>query len=144
MDSLSAGYRFLLLAIVACILSGCDASNPDRARLVGDWGLAQPDSVMRRLDRDDSEPEDQEPKMMLRFQRNGNLQTETEMGRVDSLKQGSWEMVSFDAEANTMTIACELMSQQTEHLVLFIDQDTIELNPPNMAGLSTKLVFKRQ
>ncbi len=53
-------------------------------------------------------------------------------------------MVSYNESTNSMTIKCDIQMQESEHEITFVDQDTIELVPPNMAGTAMKLKFKRQ
>ena len=147
----TSGYIAFLFLLSCLLVSGC--GNPQRAKLVGTWEIAQADSLMRRLDEtddDDSGANGAEamstgPKMQLQFFRNGELTTTTEMGAVSSNpKQGRWEMVSFDEASRQMKVKCQIGMQETEHEIEFIDVDTIKLVPPNMAGLSLKLRFQRE
>lgn len=140
---------FLLTAIFACVLSGCGDS--ERSKLVGTWVISKPKAIMSRiaqgsveLESDTEGAKSEEPKMLLSFQSNGVVKTKTAMGAVDQEKTGSWEMMSHDGTANTMKISCEIKGQNSEHVVTFVDEDTIELVPPNMAGLTTKIKFNRQ
>ena len=82
--------------------------------------------------------------MMLVFYASGSLQTNTRMGDVNREKNGSWNVVEFDEEKSKMKIRCDLMGQQTEHEVRFIEEDLIRLVPPNMAGTKSKLTFRRK
>jgi hypothetical protein len=66
------------------------------------------------------------------------------MGRVTPVpKTGLWEMVTYNEVDKTMFVKCKIGLQETQHEIKFIDENTIELNPPNMAGLSMKLKFQR-
>lgn len=134
-------YRLLLAPFLACILIGCGDSN--RAKIIGTWGIDQADTVMSRIQQSDEGNADA-PKMIVRFRSTGKLETQTQMGDVAREKTGQWEFVSYDPESSSMTIACEIQTDRTEHEINFIDQDTIELVPPNMAGTKMKLRFKRQ
>ena len=147
----------LLIALYACILSGCGDSN--RAKLVGSWVIAKPERVMSRIDQEsdgknsdfpddfdtpNGDEEDSEPRMLVTFYGNGTVKTKTAMGDVNQQKQGTWKMVAYNEEAKTMTISCEINTQTTEHEVNFVDENSIELVPPNMAGLTMKVKFTRR
>ena len=135
----------LSASVIACIsLVGCGDVN--RNKIVGTWGIEQADKVLKRID-SQSESEDDSsvlPSMVIKFFRNGGLETVTKMGDVDRTKQGSWKFVSFDESTNTIQVSCDLMNQVTEHQIELVDSETIKLIPPNMAGTPMKLKFKRQ
>jgi hypothetical protein len=107
------------------------------------------DSLLRRLGQsnaagDLSKSEEEPPKMLLQFHPNGKLKTTTRMGSFDPPpKEGSWRQLSFDDAKNVMTIECTIGTQVTEHEVAFLDNDLIELVPPNMAGTNNKIKFSR-
>ena len=141
----------LSASLCACTIFGCGDSN--RAKIIGTWCIDRADTVMSRIttadtnswdQHDDSSMTEDSPKMLLRFYRNGRLETTTAMGAVNRNKQGQWKMVSFNQSTNLMTIQCNIQMQESEHKITFVDQDTIELVPPNMAGTTMKLKFKRK
>lgn len=142
--------QFAFASVLACLVSGCGDSN--RAKIIGTWGIDQADTVMSRFDRSGAEMNDRAadsesadpPGMLLFFRGNGQLETSTSMGVVKQDKKGNWKMVSFDPVADSMTISCEIQTQESETVIEFIDQDTIRLVPPNMAGTTMKLIFKRR
>ena len=147
--------RFLIASIFACLfscmLTGCGDSN--RSKIIGTWEIERADTVMNRIRRTDSEADGREgesgldsrpPKMTLRFLRSGHLETSTSMGTVNQEKQGTWKLNVFDETTNKMTLLCDIQNQESEHEVEFLDQETIKLVPPNMAGTTMKIKFKRQ
>lgn len=141
----SARWLASFAIIAACTISGCGDTN--RAKIIGTWGIEQADKVLNRIKQnDDSErtTEGEEPRMKLVFQRNGVLKTQTRLGAGTTEKQGTWKLVSYDEAAGVLSLECELMQQTSTHAVEFVDENTIRLVPPNMAGLSMKLTFKRQ
>ena len=81
--------------------------------------------------------------MSVEFKSNGTLLTRTSMGAIEQDKTGSWKMLSFDEPTSTMQLECILGMQQTNVEVTLIDEQTIEMIPPNMAGLDIKLRFRR-
>ena len=119
-----------------------DVETPDRKQLVGIWKLNHSAKVQDRI----SEPDDHSTasKMLIRFRANGRLSTTTAMGNIDSEKSGSWQFVEFDQETRMMTIKCTLGGQESEHQIEFLADDIIKLTPPNMAGLNSKLEFRRE
>jgi hypothetical protein len=156
--------HLLTLAALLIAVSGC--SNPDVARLAGVWQLDpdaglelrlgaervaenSPDPIQlstgsNRMDAPGEEPPGINSAMTLSFHPGGRLETKTRAGAIDSLKTGTWQLVSYDSQQQSAVITCTLGQQTTEQTVQWIDADTIKLTPPNMAGLSIKWVFRRQ
>ena len=132
----------LLASIFACTFSGCGSSVTNQ--LVGNWEIAHAEEVAERISQDGDEAQSLGSRMTLTFDGNGKLKTKTLMGAVNREKVGTWEMTSFDEGSKEMKISCEINTQVSEHTVTFVDENTIELVPPNMAGLTMKLKFKRQ
>lgn len=143
-------HHWLLIAsVIACLQTGC--GDPHRSKIVGNWQIAQTDTLMSRIQQNESEarpgeydPDKEPPKMVVSFRRNGQLTTSTRLGDVIQEKQGTWTMVAFDEPNQTIKVTCSILDQETEHAVKFLDPDTIELIPPNLAGTKMKLKFKRQ
>lgn len=125
----------LLLALVGC------TGDPDRARIVGDWEIATADHLMGQVN---AQPDDQPPRMLIHFYNSGYLATETNMGNISTQKQGNWKLLSYDAQTKTAKIQCKLVDDTTNFDVVVLDDNTLRLVPPNMAGLKTKLKFVRQ
>ena len=83
--------------------------------------------------------------MSLVFHRNGKLETYTDFAMASSRKPkiGTWKLASWDEATQIAIIECELLDETTETRVLFVDDDTIELVPPNIAVLEQELRFRR-
>lgn len=133
------------------MLSGC--GDPNRSRIIGSWEIEQANTVLKRISGPGSEAaesdhegglESSPAKMTIRFLRNGQLETATNLGAVGREKSGTWKLISFDEATRMMTLLCEIQDQETEHKVEFLDRETIKLVPPNMAGTTMKIRFKRQ
>lgn len=138
---------FLVAALLSTLLvCGCteNAQNP----LCGDWEIASADSLLRRLGPPaevDAERDGDQPRMLLQFNRNGTWKTVTRMGNFDPPpKEGTWKQLSYDAAKKLMFIQCRIETQITEHEVLFLEDDLMELVPPNMAGTNSKIKFSRR
>ncbi len=137
----------LLASLFACTLIGC--GNPNRAKIIGTWEIDQADRVMNRINEkgepsNDAAEQNDSPKMLIRFLSNGGLETVTNMGAIQQNKAGTWQLISFNEAAKEIVISCNIQSQKSEHKVSLIDDKTIKLVPPNMAGTTTKLKFRRQ
>ena len=135
----------LLLALAGC------TGDPDRARIVGDWEIATADHLMGQVNAQSdgstatSDPEAiQPPRMLIHFYNSGYLTTETNMGSISTQKQGNWKFLAYDAQTQTAKIQCKLVDDTTDFDVVVLDDNTLRLVPPNMAGLKTKLKFVRQ
>jgi hypothetical protein len=131
------------------ILLVCGCTQRSQNPLCGDWEIASADSLLRRLgqsiENDAPEAENQPPKMLLQFHPDGTLKTTTRMGSFDPPpKEGTWKQLTFDAANNVMTIECRIGTQVTDHEVSFLEEDLIELVPPNMAGTNSKIKFTRR
>jgi|688.fasta_scaffold16903_9 hypothetical protein len=146
----------LLLGGALCAFCGCSTRLPESARkLVGTWELAQPERLAERINQlpEDSslpaaEPEEQDAEpagsgMVLEFRTDGTLQTKTALGQLQQQKQGTWQFISASADSRTLAIRCQLNQQSSEVEVEFLEGETISLVPPNLAGLNTKLRFRR-
>ena len=148
-DSKPSSWILVLAAIVLVTSMGC--GDPNRSKIVGTWNIDSPNAIERVRQEPDvaddnsanEEPATQRPKMIVHFYRSGALETETDMGRTVSKKSGTWRMVSFDEEGKKVTIECDLTNQTTQHDILLVDENTIRMVPPNMAGLKKKLKFVR-
>ena len=83
--------------------------------------------------------------MSLVFHRNGMLETYTDfpMASTGKPKVGKWSIVSWDKKAEVATVRCDLFDEITETKVTFIDDNTIQLIPPNIAVLEMELRFRR-
>jgi hypothetical protein len=83
-------------------------------------------------------------RMTLVFQKNGNLETITRFPSAGSHKHWKWSEVSWDEGKQTAVIRCEMGQETTQTVIVFRDVDTIELVPPNLDVLKTRLRFIRR
>jgi hypothetical protein len=141
------------VVLLLLLASGC-SQPPEVRKLSGVWGIESAEQLAQRLGQAagqdllqpeaEEDREDRKPQMKIEFRRNGRLTTYTELGAISPPpKQGRWKLVSSAEEGKEILIECDLAGQTTEHLIRFIDPDTIELVPPNMAGTRQKLRFVR-
>lgn len=120
-------------------ISGC--TDPVRSKIVGTWEIQKADRLSKRINQEQAESDS---RMRIVIQKSGAIVTQTSMGEIQREKTGSWKLVSFDQEAGKMEIACDLGSGEVNTAVRFVDDNTISLVPPNMAGTKTKLKFVRK
>lgn len=150
-----------MVGLLAIVLLSVGCGDPNRARVIGRWEI---DGGDRWLDRSESEDSRQlssnrdeqaaeeiedtlpplPPRMVVKFYRSGALETETRISGSISTKSGSWQFVSFDEAEKTITIECDLTNQVTTHELFIKDENTIQMVPPNLAGLQRKLTFVRK
>lgn len=129
----------LLITVLLISLAGCSRVTEEQSKLIGNWQIADAETVSERVSSEDAST----AKMTIEFQSGGKFVTNTKMGSIDSTKQGTWEVVSFDAANNVMTIQCELLSQKTQCEIHFLKPNEIEWIPPNMAGTTQKIKFRK-
>lgn len=117
----------------------------EAGKIVGSWQIINAQSVNKAVAGESAadEAEPNEAKMSIEFSSNGKLTTQTQMGSIDSQKVGRWNFQSFNTATKTMNIECILGGQTTEHKIEFVDSDTIQWIPPNMAGTNKRLQFVR-
>ncbi len=82
--------------------------------------------------------------MSLVFHRNGSLETITNFPVASSHKYWRWSMVSWDATSRVAVVRCQMGQESVETTITFIDQNTIQLVPPNIDVLQTQLRFVRK
>lgn len=129
---------FVVLAAVLCsTLAGCGSQTD--GRLVGKWQVAKPDSINRKVSGATS---GETPKMVVEFFSSGKLVTTTQMGKIDSVKTGTWEKVSSPEEDGPIQIQCQIGIQTTTHEIEY-QTDSIRWIPPNLAGTTQKVLFVR-
>jgi len=151
--------RWAILGMVVAGMAGC---QPDGGRqLSGKWKLDAEQSLAERMGTQEGsvssggssaeaapfegevDPNVPEPEVTITFRSNGVLETLTRTGIIDSTKSGSWRLVSYDSGKMTAVVECILNQQVTEHEIQWLDEDSIKMTPPNMAGLTMKLIFRR-
>lgn len=146
----------LLIGVWLGTLAGCGPGLPEPARkLVGIWELAQPENLAERINQlppggqlPAAKPDEQGLEalasgMVLEFRADGSLQTRTALGQLQQQKQGTWRFVSASTDGQKLAVRCVLNQQSSEVEVEFVEPGTISLAPPNLAGLSNKLRFRR-
>lgn len=144
--------RFLwLLPVLASI--GC-AGEGER-KLAGVWQLDSARSLAARLGSgalpqegadltpDDTGPVGASAGITVTFTAGGAWQTTTRTGQIDTTKSGKWKLLKWDPAGPTATIECSQGQQTSEHRIEWLDDDSVKMTPPNMAGLTIKLVFRR-
>jgi hypothetical protein len=143
--------KFTFTPIPICILlaifaNGCAQVDSQARPLVGTWILTEGEDLARRVTSQSNEESSEAtpPKMEITFRGNGTLQTTTRMNAIDSQKNGRWKFLSADSEQRTMEIECELDGQTTVCQVSLLDNERIKMTPPNMAGLTMQLTFRRE
>ncbi len=94
-------------------------------------------------DADVSEPASEPPRMSLNFKSTGVLETVTQLGKIDSVKIGSWKLLQEELSDRSM-IECSIGGLTSQHEIRWVDESTIRLAPPNMSGQKMILKFVRE
>lgn len=140
-------WTFTFICVLS-LLAGCDTpTDPLMEKLAGTWVIKTVDSVLERVNQEVEDSEStkvSESRMTIMFSTEGVLETETKMGQLDVKKSGTWSIVSFDESKSVLNIHCTLAGQESNHRVELLDEDSIRLIPPNMAGVDMKLEFRRR
>ena len=133
-------HEFTLSFLLLCLmLAGC--SDPRRQMIVGTWVM---DEVELVADQIGNETSAESPNMLVQFESSGKLLTETTMGSINSQKVGTWKLIEYDAAKKTLVIECDLQQQKTDHEIVFEGESTIRWIPPNMAGTTDEMTFRRR
>lgn len=131
-----------IACMLAMLLAGCGDTN--RRRIIGTWELESAARIASRLKETDADSSNNnDSRMSVEFQSNGVLKSQTMMGSMNRQKEGTWKLLSFDEASSTMRLKCVLGLQESQLDIEFLDVDTIQMVPPNLAGLEMKLRFKR-
>ena len=160
----SIGWLVLIVAGLICPLSsGC--LSPGSSQLIGTWELQRPDdvggpsggptstmesgsaeAVVENTDALFAGVADGESAgtMKLVFHRSGSLETITDFPAAQSHKYWRWSMESWDPDGQVAVVHCQMSHETAKTVITFIDQNTIQLVPPNIDVLQTELRFVRQ
>lgn len=91
--------------------------------------------------RDSSDPE--RVGIAVHFLRQGKLMTETQVLGEVTMKRGSWTIVSEDGDR--IEVEFQLESDETQKIsVLFEDDNTVRMVPPNLAVLNREYQFNKR
>lgn len=134
--------NFLALLVVATLLSGCQQAVD--SRLVGHWEMDKAETLAKKVssEGDATGQEGEPPRMALHFKSSGEFETVTQLGKIDSVKTGSWKLLQQDSSDKT-TIECSIGGLTSQHEIRWLDDSTIRLAPPNMSGQKMILKFVR-
>lgn len=142
--------RALFLLAIVVLVTGCQ--NAGARKLAGRWDLLPPDQtatddVSSNAARMFDSLADGEitGTMSLAFHANGTLETFTDfpMASTGKPKTGRWSTLSWNDQTSVLTIRCEIFDDITQTTIRFVDDDTIQLIPPNIDVLQTELQFRR-
>lgn len=140
----SKAHRNLLaLLAIATLLSGCQQAV--NSRLVGTWEIDKAETLAQKVtsEADATDQGGEPPRMSLHFKSSGVLETVTHLGKIDSVKTGSWKLLQEDSSDKT-AIECSIGGLISQHEVRWVDDSTIRLAPPNMSGQKMILKFVRR
>jgi hypothetical protein len=151
----------VLVALVLPGLAGC--SSAAARKLAGTWSLQHPGQFGANSPADDADTSkddstveqqtmdlfdgvaagDTAGRMQLKFHANGTLETISDFPAARSHKRWRWSVISWDKARGTMEIECVMPGESVRTTVVFLDDNTIELVPPNIHVLEMRLRFAR-
>lgn len=154
------------LAMVVCLgatllVSGCGPRGAEK-RVIGTWVIASGDSLGDRMlgpdetlnDKTTSEEtasniastgnsEADRVGIAVHYLRNGQLVTETQVMGEETTKRGTWKITS--QEGDRVEIEFVLGSDEPQQItMLFEDDNTVRMVPPNLAVLKREYVFNKK
>ncbi len=138
---------------LAIVLLSVGCQSRDAQRLVGQWELVDPRALAERVNQSDeaatSSPSEERFSalgngMVVEFTSRGILTTHTQLGAIRRDKSGTWRVLATEPNQNLTRVAYSLAGDSGELSIEWIDNDTMKMVPPNMAGLSMKLTFRRR
>lgn len=153
----------LLIAFAGLLAAGCGNRAGDK--LVGTWEMQISGFADFVPGKPENKPPDDEPSiedntnsivdgvgggdlsfggMTLVFGSDGSLKTITRFSEAQSEKDWSWTLISWDNRSASAVIRCQMPDEAIETAIQFIDDNTIELVPPNINVLQTRLRFVRK
>lgn len=137
-----------LVWTLAVVLASAGCGDSRQNRLHGTWLMSAVDQMAERIPSQNQPVQGTEtaasPQMELVFTVNGQWSTRTVINSIRSEKSGTWQWQGATDRPQTFLVkfASELQTSETE--IEFVDVNTIKLTPPNLAGLPTRYVFRRQ
>lgn len=163
-------HKLLVGLLSALILLSAGCQNRAASKLSGRWDLLPPEKIgdaseAEKTDLDEVAAQERAAgntddlynslaegetmgTMALVFHRNGKLETFTDfpMASLGRPKTGTWSVEAWDAKSSTVTIKSLLEPDHDPVItkIRFIDDDTIQLIPPNIAVLEMELRFGRK
>ena len=140
----SIAHRNLLtLLAVAILLAGCQPTV--NSRLAGKWKMDKAEALAQKVtsEVDATDQDGGFPLMTLHFKSNGVLETVTQLGKIDSVKTGSWKLTQPET-SDKSSIECSIGGVTSQHEIRWVDDSTIRLAPPNMSGQKMIMKFERE
>ncbi len=132
-----------LAFVVLVSIAGC--GNSDRQKVIGTWALDVSDEAGEDLD--DRVGGEEPGKMIVRFASDGSLETRTDFGMAKGNHDGTWTLISTSDDKKEFRLSCKLKDYECQTVVTFVDDQTIRMIPPNMAGLEDQIdpmTFKKE
>lgn len=132
----------LLLLLIPLIAGGCGKSL--QSKITGEWEVAEGEDLFEMMDDDASSS-----KFQLSFLYGGQFKSKVRSSGFEQEKTGRWffleasgDICKIRVTINSNNSNIEADNVLTE--IKVIDENTIELIPPNMDAIKHKMRFKRQ
>lgn len=135
----------LLAALMALSFSGCGKSLQNR--ITGRWAI-DADNELFEMMGDEEAASDENQKFVLEFSPAGVFRSTVNSSGYTQTKQGRWFFLTGEADICKLKVSINSDKPEIEpDIVLteikFLDEETIELVPPNMDVIKQKMVFRK-
>jgi len=133
----------LLLLMSLCLVCGCGRTL--QSKITGKWEIDSSNGLFEMMG---DEGEASKPRFELEFQRGGVFRsTVTSSGHTQS-KEGRWFFVEGAADVCKLRVSINSDNPDIEPDIVLtevklIDENSIELVPPNMDVIKEKMTFRR-
>ncbi len=154
--------RALTICLLPILLLASGCQHPATSKITGRWDLL----VAEQIDSNSEQQNDDSTQqvldntenlfnsiangettgtMSLVFHGNGKLETFTDfpMASTGKPKVGTWSIQDWQPDQSLLVIECVLQDETISTNIQFIDDNTIELIPPNIAVLEKEFRFQR-
>lgn len=127
------------------LLSGCGKSL--HQKIMGKWAI-DADNELFDMMGDEQAASEQKHKFVLEFSSAGIFRSTVDSSGYVQSKEGRWFFVEGEADVCKLKVSINSDNSNIDpDIVLtevkFVDEETIELIPPNMDAIKQKIVFRR-
>ncbi|MEC9091245.1 MAG: hypothetical protein VX438_00970 [Planctomycetota bacterium] len=134
-----------LLVLLSLFLTGC--GNHLQTRILGTWGLDEANDLFEMMG-DENDASEHTPKFSLVFSRGGFFRSTVSASGHSQTKYGRWFFVECTDDLCKLRVSINSQNPDIDPdivltEIMFIDENTIELVPPNMDVIKQKMTFRR-
>ena len=134
-----------LLALLGLLVGGCGKSL--QTRVTGTWAIDEANDLFEMMGGDEAASKEP-PAFVLEFSAGGVFRSTVTASGHSQTKQGRWFFVEAVADVYKLRVSINSDNPDIDpDIVLteitFLDENTIELVPPNMDVIKQKMLFRK-